>query len=283
MRDPNCALWLLLSVLLAASIAAVILVAVQAAQQPHHVTSYVTPRAHTTRLDISAPVPKLIWQTWHTKQLPPIIAKTVKSIQDAHPDFRHTLMDLNECITFIASNFAEEVVNAYYRLIPASYKADLWRYCVMYVHGGVYLDVKYECVPPFTFHQLLDDNHFVRDLPPYKHTYTAFFVCKPGDPRLLSCIHKIVDHVKQQYYGKTSLDPTGPGLLARYVRFNGPDVTMFKKGDPGKPLQDLRFVHDKATKAMWLRCAPGYKKEQNQFQNTAYYDDLWKQRKVYAP
>jgi hypothetical protein len=245
--------------------------------------STIPPQAPPVRLSLASgdTVPKRIWQTWHTKDLPPLINKTVQSIKDAHPDFQHTLIDIEECYDFVRAHFPADVAEAHKKLIPASYKSDLWRFCVMYIHGGVYLDVKYECVPPFTFHQLLDNNHFVRDLPPLKNPYTAFFVCKPRDPRLLQCIQQIVKNVARRYYGRNALDPTGPGLLSKFVKYNGPDVTMYLKGKR-KLLQDLRFVHDKRTHAMLLRCVPGYKAEQNQYQNTAYYAELWKKRAVYA-
>ena len=48
-----------------------------------------------------------------------------------------------DCRAFIQSAFPPDVVAAYDRLIPTAFKADLWRYCVLYKFGGVYLDIKY--------------------------------------------------------------------------------------------------------------------------------------------
>ena len=54
-----------------------------------------------------------------------------------------------DCRAFIRSEFPPDVVAAYDRLIPTAFKADLWRYCVLYKFGGVYLDIKYQWgVPP---------------------------------------------------------------------------------------------------------------------------------------
>ena len=54
-----------------------------------------------------------------------------------------------DCRAFIRSAFPPDVVAAYDRLIPTAFKADLWRYCVLYKFGGVYLDIKYRWgVPP---------------------------------------------------------------------------------------------------------------------------------------
>jgi mannosyltransferase OCH1-like enzyme len=59
------------------------------------------------------------------------------------------LYDENECKEFIKTHFNQYVLNAYESLFPCSYKSDLWRYCVLYVHGGIYMDIKYKCVTPF--------------------------------------------------------------------------------------------------------------------------------------
>ena len=44
---------------------------------------------------------------------------------------------------FIINNYPSEVLWAYDKLIPGAYKADLWRYCVLYINGGIYVDIKF--------------------------------------------------------------------------------------------------------------------------------------------
>jgi mannosyltransferase OCH1-like enzyme len=43
-------------------------------------------------------------------------------------------------------NFSEDVYKAYQRLPMAVMKADLWRYCVIYMYGGIYTDADAECM-----------------------------------------------------------------------------------------------------------------------------------------
>ena len=45
------------------------------------------------------------------------------------------------CKNFIKQHFGPNVVKAYNMLIPGAYKADLWRLCVLYIHGGIYGDL----------------------------------------------------------------------------------------------------------------------------------------------
>ena len=70
--------------------------------------------------------------------------KAIDNLQTCNPELEYFLFDDNDCIEFIKTHFENDVVDAYYRLIPGAYKADLWRYCVMYIEGGIYIDIKYK-------------------------------------------------------------------------------------------------------------------------------------------
>ena len=87
-------------------------------------------------------IPLNIYQTWHTKDLPPLMRNAVNKIIRMNPRFNYKLFDDNDCRNFIKDNFNEDVLNAFDTLIPGAYKADLWRYCILYKNGGVYLDIK---------------------------------------------------------------------------------------------------------------------------------------------
>ena len=91
-------------------------------------------------------IPLNIFQTYHTLDLPPRMRKSVNKLIKNNPEFTHYLYDDDDCRKFIKNNFPSNVVNAFDKLIPGAYKADLWRYCVLYIHGGIYLDIKYCCV-----------------------------------------------------------------------------------------------------------------------------------------
>ena len=42
---------------------------------------------------------------------------------------------------FLTTHFPPQVKEAYDALIPGAFKADLFRYCVLFIYGGVYADV----------------------------------------------------------------------------------------------------------------------------------------------
>ena len=59
-------------------------------------------------------------------------------------DCIHYLFNDDACREFLAMTFPTDVVYAYDLLIPTAFKADLWRYCILYMFGGVYMDIKYK-------------------------------------------------------------------------------------------------------------------------------------------
>jgi len=161
-------------------------------------------------------IPLNIYQTWKTKDLPPKMRECVNLLKQNNSEFTYYLYDDNDCRNFIETYFTYDVLDAYDSLIPGAYKADLWRYCVLYINGGIYLDIKFYTVYPFKLIDLVDKEYFVKD---YKKSgygiYNAFMVCKKGNNKLSECINHIVYNVKNRYYTSSTLGITGP-LLLRY-------------------------------------------------------------------
>jgi len=223
-------------------------------------------------------IPKKIFQTWHTKDLPPKMKKCVDDLKKKHPDFKYYLFDDDECREFISANFNEEVIYAFDALIPGAFKADLWRYCILYIHGGIYLDIKFNATN-HALDQFLDKEYYVRDLPTFglHGIYNAFMVCKSGNPMLLQAINQIVENVNNKYYGKSPLDVTGPEMLLKY--FSNEDVNQMEFY--------LELDNDNICKIMnngecVLKMYDEYFQERNENQKNAYYCHLWKKREIYA-
>jgi phosphoglycolate phosphatase-like HAD superfamily hydrolase len=172
-------------------------------------------------------IPLNIFQTWHTKELAPGMRKAVDEIKFVNPEFKHYLYDDIDCRKFIEEYFDSKVLFAYDNLVPGAYKADLWRYCVLYVYGGIYLDIKYVCESGFKLFELTDKEYFVLDkpnskiglstwVPGKKGIYNGLIVSKPNNIILLKAINKVVFNVQNGIYGINDLYPTGPGLLGLF-------------------------------------------------------------------
>jgi mannosyltransferase OCH1-like enzyme len=228
------------------------------------------------KINYNSIIPLNIYQTWHTKDLPPLMQNAVNSIQKLNPNFNYYLFDDNDCREFIKEHFDKFVLYAFDRLIPGAYKADLWRYCVLYKKGGIYLDIKYKPNNNFRFITMTEKEHFVLDADNHG-IYNALMVCLPGNKILLKAINTIVLHVKNKYYGNSCLDPTGPGLLQKF--FNREEKNSLDMKHKFYFSVDYRYVY--FNNYIILQSYRGYLHEHNKNQIVPHYAGLWSKRQIY--
>lgn len=222
-------------------------------------------------------IPLNLFTTWHTKNLSPKMYANTRSIRLHNPEFNFYLFDNDDCISFIKRYFENDVVYAYNKLIPQAYKSDLWRYCVLYIHGGIYYDIKFRCVNGFKFIALTEEEELVRDLNK-DYVYNGLLVFKKGNKILRRCIRRIVYNCKKNYYGKDSLYPTGPGLVGSLVNKSTKSNTKYHI--ESYPKYNFTGIVCNKTKTVILEKYNQYRTEQSTFKNK-YYQDLWKERKIY--
>lgn len=195
-------------------------------------------------------IPKRIFQTWESKSLTCCLKTLTQSVQCNNPDYEYHFYDNNNRRYFIQKYFDNNVLTAYDRIIPGGFKADLWRYCVLYQYGGIYCDIDMVCMN--TFDSLLD-NHIEFFAPidlnnnPQdggKHNLVnAFIGTIPKHPIMKICIDMVVDNVLNNTWTKGSKYPlefSGPGLL-------GNAVNTFLKRDIRNPflIQENPILYDK--------------------------------------
>ena len=93
-------------------------------------------------------IPKVIYQTYIDKTKIP--NKVYNNIKKYAPDYKHIIYNDKECIKFLKDNYPLNVLNAFYTLKKGAHKADLFRYCILYKYGGVYLDIKTHLIKPIS-------------------------------------------------------------------------------------------------------------------------------------
>lgn len=170
-------------------------------------------------------IPRNVYQCWisSNKKIPKCIKESVSIIQKQNKNLNFYFFNDKMCKEFIKKHFDKEVLNAYNTLIPGAYKADLWRYCVMYIKGGIYLDCKYIMHNNNKLYKLLNNEYYVRDISRYhngEYISQGLIVCRPKNILFKKCIEKIVQNVKSKNIGRCDLDVTGPRLLADKVKEN---------------------------------------------------------------
>jgi len=163
-------------------------------------------------------IPRVIYQTFKTNDVPKGMYDSINSWKTLNPEYEHYFYTDEECEDFIEKFFSSKVLNAYLDLVPGAFKADLFRCCILYEKGGVYVDSDMICLKSLDEYIEPDDSFMVgRDDPMSKSfLYNAFMVSEPKNPIFKKMIDTIVDNVynrKDLFY----LDICGPGLLGKTV------------------------------------------------------------------
>ena len=86
-------------------------------------------------------IPKQIFQTFKTAQLPWITKFHIKKMLKKNPEYEYHFYDDERVQKFFKEEFPPEYSKAYNRLTIGAAKADFFRYAILYKKGGVYLDV----------------------------------------------------------------------------------------------------------------------------------------------
>jgi hypothetical protein len=155
-------------------------------------------------------IPRIVHQTWFedlTKEKYPNMSRMAQSFQTSGWEYNFYTDDLAG--DFLDKHFPPQVREAYDSLIPGAFKADLFRYCVLLIRGGVYADVD-TMMGPSLDDAIPDDVGFMVPLDePGKKVgkrmclWNGFIAAAPGHPFLAKAIETIVNNIQQRY---TSID-----------------------------------------------------------------------------
>ena len=223
-------------------------------------------------------IPRNIFQAWHSTDLPNSVKSCIENIKKCNPNFNHYLYDDEQCREFIKEHFSEDILKAYDSIVPAAIKIDLWRYCVLYKYGGIYLDVKYFCVNGFNFNYLLDKEYFCKDFDKIG-IYNAIIICKPNNEIMKKCIEQVVKNVNHNFYGNSTTEPTGPLMITNFITKN--QVNKFylnvTNGLPNNKNKENTNIKYKLF--IILHFHDNYRNEQPKFNK--YWADYWNEKKFY--
>ena len=158
-------------------------------------------------------IPKIILKTsWHTRNnLPTEVVLTLNNTILLNPDYNLYYFDDNEVLEFMKS-YSKKAYNAYKKLIPGAFKADLFRYCILEKYGGCYSDIGH--ISYISFNQICENNKLilVKDL---NNTgiHNALMCVIPHHPFIKKLVDSCIENIGKKYYGYSSLSITGPVLV----------------------------------------------------------------------
>ena len=114
------------------------------------------------RVAVSSAIPRIIHQTYPTRELPDEFRDARDVVQAMNPAWEYRFYDDAAIDAFIAREYPVQVLECYRRIAPVygAARVDLFRYLLMFRCGGVYLDIKTKMLTPLDA-VLRDDDEFV--------------------------------------------------------------------------------------------------------------------------
>ena len=244
-------------------------------------------RGDTKKVSVksTSSIPKVIYKTGIDEyiNIPEDVYKVFSETVGLNPGFTIKYYSDKDSREFIKNNYDNDILISYDKLIPGAYKADLFRYCILYKNGGIYSDLTQRFTIPFR--KLIDlenDNlYLVKDIDHYKingEGYSkgiqiSFMASRPGNEIFLKAIKQIVRNVDDKFYGDNPLHPTGPSLFYNILQNYKDDYKMeLKETGKNKIVNDLdeTVIISKINnhQSVILR-------------NQDHYTTLWRNRRVY--
>ncbi|KAB8123949.1 hypothetical protein D3W54_06745 [Komagataeibacter medellinensis] len=152
------------------------------------------------------------------KKIPDFIEKNIKKIRLIYNNCSYKIWSGEEIRALIKNNMPRDVLKAYDDLKPFAYKADLARYVLLYLYGGLYIDIGINIqtkwnIPKNYGIAACRDVSFVT--PAWIAIQNGLLWAVPERIEFLNAINYIVLNCNNKFYGINPLYPTGPVLLGR--------------------------------------------------------------------
>lgn len=191
----------------------------------------------------SQKIPFIIHQTYFTKKLNPDIFQTCMTIKNMNPEYDYAFYDDKSCREYISAHYPSDYLKAYDMVIPGAYKADVFRYLLLYREGGIYMDCKSSTMVPLRDFIPTDATFVVFRDRPKGSLLNSFMAVTPNHPIIKLVIEMTISNILARRYNNNSLDITGPQTLGRAFNIynNRPELEDIEPGVYG-PKRDLIVV-----------------------------------------
>ncbi|KAL1515583.1 hypothetical protein AB1Y20_002203 [Prymnesium parvum] len=220
----------------------------------------------TMMVDKLMVIPPVIWKTGPVEEasLLPHTRAYLRTLAQLNPGYSVHYFSDRAARHFLDENFAHapQILRAYDALIPGAFRADLFRYCLLWLRGGVYGDLKQRYLVPLDaiVDRRKDELVTVRD---EEHggvqgIQVSFIAAAPGLPVFWTAICRVVQNVERREYGASFLAVTGPALFLQALdchpeqqykqdlRQSGPHVIVLDVLTEGRSRPSKAVIHTKS-------------------------------------
>ncbi len=141
-------------------------------------------------------IPRNIIQTTSNREINNTFhCNSIYSFIDQNPEYSYTLFNDIDCREFVQSFFDLSVLQAYDKLYAGTFKADLFRYCYLYINGGCYFDCKQILRVPIRYLVKPDDQLLVcKDIGRNAY-FNAIILTTPMNSRIKRTIDYVVSRI----------------------------------------------------------------------------------------
>jgi mannosyltransferase OCH1-like enzyme len=183
-------------------------------------------------------IPKVIYRTaaYDMLCLPHMIWDLYRKEKEINSNYEYFYFDDWQCEAYILTAYGSYIRDLYLKLLPTAFRADFFRYLLLYDKGGIYMDFTQHSVMPMDYiikdykEVYVSDYYTFNDETPKVALYNAFIATVKGTKLLELAINKCIEHIETEFYGRHTLDITGPAMLGkafRYLKIDGAEDDVY--------------------------------------------------------
>jgi hypothetical protein len=192
-------------------------------------------------------LPKIVHKTGYYQNedcFPDILKQTYDQNKKVNPDYEFRYYNDEDCEQIIHQIFGNKGLHAYRNVLPGAFRADLFRFCVVYLFGGIYSDLAQLFLVPL--HDIIDHDTdtVVMTLDHFNYVQINFIAAQAQNKVVFLICQQLMDNIMNHKY--PSLLSSGGTVTRSVFGITGPyavstslDTILKNKPDLEK---SIRFV-----------------------------------------
>lgn len=141
-------------------------------------------------------IPKIIHQTWKTKNLPENLKFCVNSWKKYNPEYTYMFWSDKDIDIFIREKYPQ-YIDIYSKLTQGIQIADLFRILILHYYGGIYVDIDFECLRPIDFWNMNYSKINIAFEPKEHHKIDVLCNALIISPKNIDTLLEIIEHGKR--------------------------------------------------------------------------------------
>ncbi|MBR5621713.1 MAG: hypothetical protein IKW49_00840 [Opitutales bacterium] len=180
---------------------------------------FTIPTQSGTRQQGELAIPKIIWQTNFSEKSTLPIYLNYRFNRLLASDFEHRYVSTEARLKFFRETplpFMPDALEVYEKLADGAAQADFWRIAVLYLEGGIYMDIDATLVAPLS--RLLEGEPVALYIGKKKDDVTNYFLATtPRNPVFKEALLQIRENILSYSGNESVFVTTGPAALKKVL------------------------------------------------------------------